>query len=109
MTTHGMADEEEMDIWKGDLEDPSEEQCAEETPEVPQKLPEAKFPLRVLLGSEVTQQNACEGRKLEFAEQAPYFFGAVQDLKDQGQWQSRRDYKRMTHHGEVEDVVDIWS
>lgn len=122
MTQHGM-DEEEMDIWKGALEDPSELQCAEETPEVPpeetlevpQKLPKAKFPPRVLLGSEVTQQNAlnrtniCDGRKLEFAEQAQYFFGAVQDMKDNGQWQARRDYKRMSQHGEGEDLVDIWS
>jgi len=137
MTQLGVENAEEMDIWKGASEDPPD---AEEAPELSQKVTQAeftprvllgseftqqeissqkiskaKFPPRVLLGSEVTQQdvsaptNNCDGRKMEFAEQAQYFFGVVQDMKDKGQWQARQDYKRMTSHGDDTDVIDIWS
>lgn len=122
MTQHGVEDEEEMDIWNGSTDASEDEiskplpvQCVKKMTDTPDKLPKAKFPPRVLLGSEVTQQDAhkrtdiCEGRRLEFAEQAQYFFGAVQDMKQKGQWQARQDYKRMTHLGGDEEVVDIWS
>jgi len=173
MTQLGVENAEEMDIWKGASEDPPENmisdalpvRCAEETPELShkvakakftprvllgsevtqqeissekiskakfpprvllgsevtqqeissEKISKAKFPPRVLLGSEVTQQDVsapaliCDGRKMEFAEQAQYFFGAVQDMKDKGQWQARQDYKRMTLHHDGADVIDIWS